>query len=169
MPNTPSTRPISLSELDIVRDIALQIWPKVYRAHVAPDQIDSLLSSLFDIERMEDEMDAGHRTFLMRVGRVDVGFVTAYSEGNRIWINKLAVLPDFRGFGLARQMIKTVQDAFAPADDLVICVHKDHIDAVEFLRRSGFAVACEIPSPVEMSGLVDYVMRKPLREGQLAA
>jgi len=160
---TPQTRPIPAEDLDIVRDLALQIWPKSYRAHIPPDQIDRMVSEAFDIERLEDDiMTRGHIFFVMRVGRVDVGFCSAHLEGTRIWITKLCVLPDFRGFGLGKALVHAAQDYFAPAQDLVMCIHKEHEPAVNFCLRSGFKIAREIPS--DLGGLTDYVMHKPLSQ-----
>ncbi|MDV6332621.1 GNAT family N-acetyltransferase [Asticcacaulis sp. 201] len=165
---TPQTRPIAASELDIVHELAMQIWPKVYRSSIAPDQLEILAGQMFDRDRLEDDiMDRGHVYFVMRVGRVDVGFCCAHLEGTRIWVTKLAVLPDFRGFGLGKALVLAAQDYFAPADDLVICVHKTHESAVNFCLRSGFKIAREIPS--DFGGLTDYVMQKSLHQAQMAA
>jgi GNAT superfamily N-acetyltransferase len=162
---TPQTRPIFVSELDIVRDLALQIWPKSYRASVPPDQIDRLVSQAFDLDRLEDDiMQRGHVYFVIAVGRVDVGFCSAHLEGTRIWIAKLCVLADFRGFGLGKALIQATQDYFAPAEDVVMCIHKDHDPAVNFCLRSGFKIAREIPS--EWGGLTDYVMHKHMPQSQ---
>ena len=162
---TPQTRPISVSELDIVRDLAMLIWPKSYRASVPPDQIDNLVSQTFDFDRLEDDiMHRGHVYFVIRVSRVDVGFCSAHLEGTRIWITKLCVMADFRGFGLGKALIQAVQDYFAPAEDVVMCIHKDHDPAVNFCLRSGFKIAREIPS--EWDGLTDYVMHKQMPQPQ---
>jgi len=165
---TPQTRPITVSELDIVRDLAMQIWPKSYRASVPPDQIDRLVSQTFDLDRLEDEiMQRGHVYFVIRVGRVDVGFCSAHLEGTRIWITKLCVMADFRGFGLGKALIHAAQDYFAPAEDVVMCIHKDHDPAVNFCLRSGFKIAREIPS--DLGDLTDYVMHKPMPHAQNTA
>ena len=161
---SPTARLIEIDDLEIVRNLALLIWPKTYNRQVSPDQIDSLVSALFDIDAMEADMSMrGHKFWVMRVGHADVGFVAAHLEGTRIWITKLCVLPDFRGFGLANMLIRTVQTHFAPARDLVICVHKDHGKAVDFCLKSGFSIDREIPSDLSQFGFTDYVMHKDLR------
>jgi ribosomal protein S18 acetylase RimI-like enzyme len=165
---TPQTRPISVSELDIVRDIAMQVWPKSYRASIPPDQIDSMISQAFDPDKLVvDIMQRGHVFFVIRAGRVDVGFCSAHLEGTRIWITKLCVLPDFRGFGLGKALIRAAQAHFAPAHDIVMCIHKDHDPAVNFCLRSGFKIAREIPS--ELDGLTDYVMLMPMSQMEMCA
>ncbi len=164
MPYTPRTRPISLAELDIVRELALQIWPKCYRHLIAPDHIDEMLAALFDLDTLEDDItERNHVYWVVRVGQRDVGFVAAHIEGSRVWITKLYVLQDYRGFGLGRALIQAVQDYFAPAQHLSVCVNKAHDMAVDFCLRSGFNIDREIPFSLGAYGFTDYVMHKDLR------
>jgi diamine N-acetyltransferase len=164
MPYTPRTRPISLAELDIVRDLALQIWPKCYRHLIAPDHMDEMLSSLFDPDVLEQDMtEKGHIYWVVRVGQRDVGFVAAHMEGARVWITKLYVLSDYRGFGLGKALIQAVQDYFAPAQAMSVCIHKDHDTAVDFCLRRGFNIDSEVPINLGSYGFTEYVMHKDLR------
>ena len=164
MPYTPRTRPISLAELDIVRDLALQIWPKCHHNLIAPDHMDEMLSSLFDLDVLEQDMTKkGHIYWVVRVGYNDVGFVAAHMEGARVWITKLYVLADYRGFGLGKALVKAVQDHFAPAQVLSVCVHKEHEAVIDFCLRSGFSINGEVPIHIGAYGFTDYVMQKDLR------
>ncbi len=164
MPYTPHIRQISLAELEIVRDLALQIWPKCYRRLIAPDQIDEMLAALFDLDALETDMsDRGHIYWVVRCGQRDVGFASAHVEGTRVWITKLYVLEDYRGFGLGKALIHAVQDFFAPAQHLAICVHKEQPTAVDFCLRSGFNIDREIPFHLGTYGFTDYLMHKDLR------
>lgn len=164
MSYTPRIRPISIDELDIIRDLAQQIWPKDYRRIVAPDQIDSMVSALFDLDALESDMaEKGHLFWVANVGDRNVGFVSAYLDGGRIWVTKLYVLQDYRGFGLGKVLIQAAIDHFTPACELALCIHKEHDRSVDFALRSGFAIQHEIPFTVGSYGFTDYVMHKDLR------
>lgn len=163
MPYTPRTRPISLAELDIVRDLALQIWPKCHHNLIAPDHMDEMLTSLFDLDVLEQEVtEKGHIYWVVRVGHNDVGFVAAHMEGARVWITKLYVLSDYRGFGLGKALIQAVQDYFAPAHAMLVSVHKEHDRVVDFCLRRGFSIDREVPIRLGTYGFTDYVMQKDL-------
>ena len=164
MPYSPHIRQISLAELEVVRELALVIWPKCYRRLIAPDQIDEMVSALFDLDTLEADMsERGHTYWVVRVGSRDVGFVSAHVEGARVWITKLYVLEDYRGFGLGKAMIHAVQAYFSPAQHLALCVHKEQAVAVDFCLRSGFNIAREIPFSLGTYGFTDYLMHKDLR------
>ena len=161
MPNISQVRTISIDELDVVRDLAMQIFPKCHRARIAPGDMDSTLSSLFDLDEMEENMrERGHAHFVVRVDRSNVGFASAHLEGARIVVTHLYVMADFRGFGLGKALIRAVQDHFAPARDLVLFVHKDEHASVDFCLRSGFAVQREISSQFGGYAFADYQMHK---------
>lgn len=161
MPNLAQVRTISIDDLDVVRALAMQIWPKCHHAHIAPGDMDSTVSSLFDIDQMEDDIrERGDVHFVVRVGRADVGFATAHLEGSRICMSHLYVMKDFRGYGLGKALIRAAQDHFAPARDLVITVHKDEGASVDFCLRSGFAVKREFSSQVGRYAFTDYLMHK---------
>ncbi|MGZ3297453.1 MAG: GNAT family N-acetyltransferase [Asticcacaulis sp.] len=163
MPYTPQIRQIKLAELEIVRDLALQIWPKCYRSIIAPDQIDQMLSTLFDLDTLEADITRrGHVYWVIRVGHLDVGFASAHMDGSRVWLTKLYVLADYRGFGLGKALIRAAQRHFSPAAHMSVCVHKEHDAAVDFCLRSGFSIDREIPFSLGAYGFTDYVMRKDL-------
>ena len=164
MSYTPRTRPISLAELDIVRDLALQIWPKCHHHRIAPNHMDAMLTSLFDLDVLEHDMtEKGHIYWVISVGHRDVGFVAAHMEDARVWISKLYVLSDYRGFGLGKALVQAVQDYFAPAQAMSVSVHKEHDMVIGFCLRRGFNIDREVPVSIGASGFTDYIMHKELR------
>lgn len=158
----PRCRLISAEELDIVHDLAMQIWPKCYKRAIAPTQIDELASALFDLDRLEDAMDGGESFWVVRVGDNDVGFISARLDGAYIRISRLYVLPDYRGFGLGKLLVQAAQDHFGPAQHLAVLVNKDHDASVDFCLRAGFAIDREIATQVGQYGFTHYVMHKDL-------
>ena len=159
----PRCRLIAAEELEIVHDLAMQIWPKCYRRAIAPTQIDELASALFDLDRLRDDMDCGESFWIVRVGDHDVGFISARLDGAVIRISRLYVLPDYRGYGLGKTLVRAAQDHFGPAQRLAVRVNKDHETSVDFCLRSGFAIAREIPTQLGQYGFTHYEMHKDLR------
>ncbi|MBP2160873.1 MULTISPECIES: GNAT family N-acetyltransferase [Asticcacaulis] len=164
MPYTPRTRPISLAELDIVRDLALQIWPKCHHNLIPPDHMDEMLTSQFDLDVLEQDMtESGHIYWVVSIGQTDVGFAAAHMEDGRVWITKLYVLSDYRGLGLGKILIQAVQDYFLPAHAMSVCVHKVQEAAVDFCLHHGFNIDREVPVSIGAYGFTDYLMHKDLR------
>ncbi|ESQ74973.1 N-acetyltransferase [Asticcacaulis sp. AC402] len=161
-------RSVTLDELDDVRELAMIIWTKHHRCTIAPVDMDETVSTLFDLDQMEEDMrDRGFAHFIAQVGRVDVGFASAHLEGSRVVITHLYVMNDFRGYGLGRALVRAAQDHFAAARDVVILVHKGDDGSVDFCLRSGFAVAREISSEFGDYAFTDYVMHKYLKPSHM--
>ena len=79
------------------------IWPKCYRNIIGPDRVDAMLAVLYATDALEREMlEQGHVFWIVRYGDVDVGYGSAYREGDRLWLKKLYVRDDHRGLGLGK-------------------------------------------------------------------
>jgi ribosomal protein S18 acetylase RimI-like enzyme len=65
-------------------------------------------------ERMRVEMGRGTAVFLVAQAADDVeeivGVVLGTHDGRRAWINRLAVAPAFRGRGIARRLVRGVEE-----------------------------------------------------------
>lgn len=86
-----------------------------------------------------------HDTELLLVAEVDgrvVGTVMGGWDGHRGWIYSLAVLPEYRGRGLGRQLVETIEQrliaAGAPKINLQVVVGNE--TAVTFYERLGYRV-----------------------------
>ncbi len=162
MAREPRIRRIGIDELEIVRELALIIWPKCYRNIIGPDRVDQMLAVLYSTEALEREMrEDGHLFWVVRYGDLDVGYASAYIDGARLWLKKLYVRDDHRGLGLGKALIDTTLAHF-PAQELALYVNKDNTPAINYYLRSGFSVEDEVPVQMGPYGFTDYIMQKSL-------
>ncbi|ESQ94594.1 GNAT family N-acetyltransferase [Asticcacaulis benevestitus] len=161
-------RRIGVDELEIVRELALIIWPKCYRNIIAPDRVDAMLAVLYATDHLEKEMlEDGHVFWLVRFNDLDVGYASAYQEGGRLWLKKLYVRDEFRGQGLGKALIDNALDHFKSetrdsAEELALYVNKDNTPAINYYLRSGFQVEAEVPVQMGPYLFTDYVMQRAL-------
>lgn len=164
---TPQIRRIGVDELEIVRELALIIWPKCYRNIIGPDRVDAMLAVLYDTDALEHEMvDQGHVFWVARYGNMDVGYASAYRDGDRLWLKKLYVRDDHRGLGLGKALIDTALAHFRSAEmnarELALYVNRDNTPAINYYLRSGFQVEAEVPVTMGPYDFTDFVMQKAL-------
>jgi len=162
MARTVRIRRIDVDELEIVRELALIIWPKCYRNIIGPDRVDAMLAVLYATDNLEREMvEHGHVFWIVRVNEMDVGYASAYVDGDRLWLKKLYVRDEFRGLGLGKALIEAALDHFT-ARELALYVNKDNTPAINYYLRSGFQVEAEVPVQMGPYEFTDYVMQRTL-------
>ena len=166
MAKTPRVRQISADELEIVRELALIIWPKCYRNIIGPDRVDAMLAVLYSTDNLTHEMhNDGHTFWVVRVGDIDVGYASGYVDGERLWLKKLYVRDDYRGLGLGKALIEAVLGHFhtpGQIQDLALYVNRDNTPAIDYYLRSGFRIEAEVPVQMGPYGFTDFVMQRAL-------
>lgn len=163
MPSTPKIQPISLDDLSLVRDLAMVIWPRLYRNVISPVQMDAILSAVFDLDTLEENIEVrGHSYWAVWVAGKPVGFASASFNAGHVSIYKLYVLEDYRGFGLGKAMMQAIVAHYETARTLSLIVPKDHDHGLGFSLKSGFQFGQEVPVRVGGYDLTNYVMQKAL-------
>jgi diamine N-acetyltransferase len=154
---------IGLEDLAIVRDLAMQIWPNLYRKVISPIQMDAILSAVFDLDTLEDDLtERAHIYWVAEVNNKPVGFSSASFKDSHISVYKIYILADYRGLGLGKAMIQTAIDHFETAKTLSLIVPKDHDHGLGFSLKSGFEFGGEEPVCIGGYDLTNYVMHKTL-------
>ena len=166
MAKTPRVRQIGADELEIVRELALAIWPKCYRNIIGPDRVDAMLAVLYSTDNLLREMnDDGHAFWIVRVGDTDVGYASGYVDEGRLWLKKLYVRDDYRGLGLGKALIAAVLDHLhvpGRTQDMALYVNRDNTPAIDYYLRSGFQIEAEVPVQMGPYGFTDFVMQRAL-------
>jgi GNAT superfamily N-acetyltransferase len=157
-------REIKADSLDIVRDLAMDIWPKAYRNIITPQKVDAMLAELYTIEALEGEMRDGHVFWLARFNDQDVAYSSAVSIDNRLWLKKLYCRHEFRGHGIGNLLITKAVDHFEDTKSLSLNVNKDNLPAIDYYLRHGFNIEAEVPVTMGPFAFVDLIMSKDLEQ-----
>jgi len=75
-----------------------------------------------------------------------VGLVITQYDGRRGWINRLAVDPDYRGMGLAQELIVASEEFLNSFGEVVICalIYDENAPSMECFERAGYVCEREI-------------------------
>lgn len=79
-------------------------------------------------------------------GDLIVGVTIAQYDGRRGWISRLAVDPDFRGLGLASELIERCEEHLAQFGEVVVCALIEELNtpSMGLFEKAGFRCENEI-------------------------
>ncbi len=158
---TLEIRPLALGDMPLVSALAWRIWPLAYAGVLTPEQIENLLTRIYDVDNLRKECAEGHRFWAAYDDGVAVGYASGYREGSAVWLKKLYVLPECQGRGVGRALMQRVIEAFAPAEEIRLLVNSGNHAAQAFYTRCGFSRAAEVPVQMGDFRFTDFVYVKP--------
>lgn len=95
---------------------------------------------------------ASSTTSVIRVAAIIVGYVQFRDEGNRIYVQNIALLPDFQSRGIGTRLIKELQaKAAARGVPLELGVFRTNAPARRFYEHLGFERMRDTETHTEMS------------------
>jgi ribosomal protein S18 acetylase RimI-like enzyme len=98
-------------------------------------------------ESLERELAWGASQFLVAEDQgAVVGAVLGTHDGRKGWVNRLVVAPDYRGRGLARRLVQSVEDAWAARGiEIVAClIETPNTGSMRFFEELGYVRADDI-------------------------
>lgn len=102
---------LSMDELQMVQDLAYQIWPSTFATILTEKQIDYMLTWMYSLEKLKSCHAAGHVFYSVEWKGEAVGFFHLQKnepETGDLRIHKLYLLPNLQGTGLGRKMINEI-------------------------------------------------------------
>lgn len=92
-------------------------------------------------DRIEKEMNRGIAIFLVAEDKDKiVASILGTHDGRKGWINRLAVLPEYRNEGIAKKLLKEVEKQLHEIGiDIIACLIEDNNpDSVEVFSKLGY-------------------------------
>lgn len=153
----------TLDDLPRVQALARDIWPECFAGILPPERIGPMVEAIYALDTLRDDVQVrGHRYWLAQVDGHDVGYVSAYPEGARLWLKKLYLRHTCRGKGTGKALIATVLKAFPDARELALYVNDGNAPAIAFYHAQGFEIEATVPVRMGPFDFTDHILRKAL-------
>ena len=156
----PVILPLANTQLAVVIALAHRIWPHSYAGILTPAQIDHLLQHIYTETNLQHEIRSGHRFWLAFEDDAPVGFVSAYYEGDILWLRKLYVLPEIQGRGIGAALMQTATQAFTGAKEMRLLVNKKNLAAQAFYTKTGFQRIEEVAVAMGEHTFIDCIFAR---------
>jgi hypothetical protein len=82
-------RLLEKEELKVVKALAYVIWPRVYDYMISQEQINYMLLTMYDLDKLEQQWSDGVNFVLLEIDGIPQGFVAFEEKENCIFLHKL--------------------------------------------------------------------------------
>jgi diamine N-acetyltransferase len=161
-PASLNIRSASPDDAPVIQSLARRIWPVCFASVIEPHMIANMLERIYGIESLHEQMREGQRFWIAYCDRQPVGYVSAYTEEDWIWLKKLYCDPAFQGKGIGAAMYNTAVSAFPHRREVRLLVNNGNVAAQAWYERNGFRRIGELPVMMGDFPFTDYLYSKAL-------
>ena len=153
--------------LQIIRDIAADVWPKTFADILSAEQICYMMKMMYAPEVMENELANGYHFEIVRIGGKPAGYFSwsSYTLPQTAKLHKVYLLQKFHGQGIGSAMLKQAEKRIKASNfsKVRLNVNKNNLRAIRAYERNNFvnieSVKIDIGNGFFMD---DFVMEKSL-------
>lgn len=152
--------------LQIVRDIADEVWPKTFAPILPPEQIPYMMNMMYAPEVMERELREGYKFVALVVDGKPSGYISWSSyHADTAKLHKVYLLTTSHGKGFGRLMLDYASKVCRAAGfkKLRLNVNKHNERAISVYLKNGFETVESVKNDIGGGFFMDdYVMEKRL-------
>ena len=134
---------VTLEQINVVINLANTIWTEHYTPIIGKDQVAYMLRTYHSVHTISKEVnDKDTYYYLIFRGSSPVGYVGIRVEEKNLFLSKIYILSQERGYGLGRQAVEFIKD-FASTKQLekiTLTVNKNNVDTIASYKKMGFKI-----------------------------
>lgn len=168
-PPSPVTfSPVSSGDYPLLREMALRIWPDVYREIISEEQMHYMIERMYSSEVIANEVKSEGISYQWILEADEpVGYLAfgPVGPGKPCTLRKLYLLPNRHGKGIGSATLKWLVQKLREAAvlDLNLRVNRQNKAAIRCYGRNGFQTIAEDCLEIGHGHVMDdYIMRLSL-------
>lgn len=136
-------RKISTEELPLVRDVALDVWPKTFSDVLTPTQIDFMMDWMYSLESLKNQVEEKNHVFLLgEENHKPIGYCSYQLDTKEVKtkIHKIYLLQETQGKGYGKMLIEEVRSIAKQngQSHIYLNVNRHNHKAISFYLKIGF-------------------------------
>lgn len=153
------------TDIEIIRNLALEIWPRTYSQLVSPQQVIYMLNQLFSEASLLKQMRDQHQFTLIYAGSLPIGFTSCSEVHPYVFkLHKIYILPAYQGLGAGKYIMQCIINEVRSnkASSLILNITQNN-PAKAFYEQLGFKIVkAECTEVGNGYTINDYVMELDL-------
>ncbi|MBB3697891.1 GNAT family N-acetyltransferase [Flammeovirga yaeyamensis] len=152
-------------EIELVDQLAHQIWNEHYIPIIGKDQVDYMLDKFQNFKVMKDQLSEGFVYYLIQQNDASVGYIGYKIENQDLFLSKLYLLNAQRGKGQGQQSLRFIFEEARKhqLNGVKLTVNKYNEIAIKAYEKYGFEVVDEVVADIGQGYVMDdFILYKPV-------
>lgn len=133
-----------LTDVNLIQNMAQQIWNHHYPSIIGQAQVDYMLSNLYQSSVIQQQMDSKSQEYFIvkNENSTPVGFVSISVDKNKLsaFVNKFYILPEQKNRGLGSKTFNKLLDIYKQYNTYQLQVNRQNYTAINFYFKLGFKI-----------------------------
>lgn len=141
--NMPHIISAHTEDIELIRQLAMQVWPQTYAPIIGEQQVSYMLDRFYAPAALQKQLADGDSFIICYDNELPVAFASYGKVAPHIFkLHKLYILPGLQGRGIGSHMIAYIKDAVKKlkGTQLQLNVNRYNDKAKLFYERSGFTL-----------------------------
>lgn len=132
---------VQVNEIEKVAGLAKIIWAKHYPSIIGQEQVDYMLTNMYNTESLLKQMNEKKQLFyFIIVNNQNIGFLSVTLEGKDHWmLNKFYVLEEKAGKGVGSLILEELKKLIHPKK-ISLTVNRKNYKSINFYFKNGFKI-----------------------------
>ena len=160
-------REMLASDAAEVSELYAASWRRTYGSMMSEAELASEIAQRLSVENQRREAEDSNLITLVAVdnGQLVGATLSSMDDRNQAWIERMHVLPEYHGTGLADDMMRATLIKHAGLQSIALKVLSENERAIAFYQKHGFSITDEIPSDPSVGGADSAIMSRTIPRG----
>ncbi len=133
---------LEIEQIQIVRDLAIEIWHEHFTSIIGLAQVEYMLDKFQSKVAIIQQIESGFYYYLISEQNENLGYLAIKFIPGKLFLSKLYVKSSFRGKGYGKLAIQFLIQLARPGGLQVITlsVNKDNFKALKAYQKMGFEI-----------------------------
>jgi ribosomal protein S18 acetylase RimI-like enzyme len=163
---TKINKALSLSDYELIENLANIIWNEHYVAIIGINQVEYMLEKFQSVKAITNQIKNGYEYFLITYETKAVGYISVKKEKNTLFLSKIYMLSQYQGKKIGKTALLFVETK-ARTNNLAkvtLTVNRGNSDSIKVYEKIGYHKAGTINIDIGHGYVMDdYKMEKNLK------
>lgn len=140
--NICSIRSIQKNDIEIIHNLALQIWPASFKHILSKEQIAYMMNMMYSVTALKKDLEDGVEFFVFNYQGKDIGYTAIQPKDEQSYkLHKIYLSHELHGKGLGKYQLQAMEQIIKNrgATTLYLNVNRSN-DAINFYKRQGYQI-----------------------------